>query len=127
MGPARTRGHTRRRAWGRVGRVCRMGGRGARRAVHHRGSRTGACRGRGGEGGGGAVAGWVSGAPGARGARTIQVQDETGGVTVYLGRDDWPPLAVGQPLGLVLGYLRVREGNLELYVRNAWHVRPGPV
>src|SRR5687767_3892377 len=141
MGPARTRGHIRRRGWGRAGRVCRMGGRGARRAILHRGSRTGACRGRGtrkrcrsrccgagamggvvaggggwggagdrppgrptggvrgrrdpeavpiqvvggwGEGAWGTVAGWVSAPPGALGARTLQVQDETGGVTVYL-------------------------------------------
>jgi hypothetical protein len=73
------------------------------------------------------VAGRVSVPPGVFSTRTIQVQDDTGGVTVYLGRGEWPPLVVGQPIRLVLGYLRHRSGNLEVYVRNVWHVRAGPV
>jgi hypothetical protein len=53
------------------------------------------------------------------------LQDATGGVTVYLGRDDWPPLVLGQRVE-VLGYLRHRSGELQLYVRNSWHVHSGP-
>jgi len=71
------------------------------------------------------VRAWVSVPPGLFGARTIQIQDATGGVTVYLGRNDWPPLAVGQPILLELGYLRHRGGQLQLYVRNGWHVHAG--
>ena len=72
------------------------------------------------------VSAWVSVPPGVFSSRTIQIQDDAGGITVYLGRDDWPPLVVGQPIRLVLGYLRHQGGNQQLYVRNAWHVRPGP-
>ena len=46
-------------------------------------------------------------------------------MTVYLGRDDWPPLAVGQPVRLQLGYLRHRSGDLQLYLRNGWHIQAG--
>ncbi|MCC7361857.1 MAG: lamin tail domain-containing protein [Anaerolineales bacterium] len=67
----------------------------------------------------------VSVLPGVFSPRTIHLQDATGGVTVYLGRDDWPPLALGQWME-VLGYLRRRSGELQLYVRNGWHVRAGP-
>jgi hypothetical protein len=58
-------------------------------------------------------------------SNTIHIQDATGGVTVYLGRDNWPPLAVGQPVRLQLGYLRHRSGDLQLYVRNGWHIQAG--
>jgi hypothetical protein len=58
-------------------------------------------------------------------ARTVQVQDETGGVTLYLGRNEWPNLPVGRSVR-VLGMLRRRNGNLEVYVRNGWHVAAGP-
>jgi hypothetical protein len=77
------------------------------------------------------VGAWVSAVarvsvlPGTFSARTLHLQDATGGVTVYLGRNDWPPLALGQGLG-VLGYLRERNGELELYVRDGWHVHPEP-
>jgi hypothetical protein len=71
------------------------------------------------------VSGYVSVPPGLFSTRTIHIQDATGGVTVYLGRDDWPPLAIGQPIHLKLGYLRHRSGDLQLYVRNGWHVRAG--
>jgi hypothetical protein len=71
------------------------------------------------------VSAYVSVPPGVFSARTIHIQDATGGVTVYLGRNDWPPLAVGQPIHLELGYLRHRSGDLQLYVRNGWHVHAG--
>jgi len=70
------------------------------------------------------VAARVSVLPGTFSPRTIHLQDHTGGVTVYLGRNDWPPLSLGQVVE-VLGYLRHRSGDLQLYVRNAWHVHPG--
>ncbi len=71
------------------------------------------------------VSAYVSVPPGVFSPRTIHIQDATGGVTVYLGRNNWPPLAVGQPIRLVLGYLRHRSGDLQLYVRNGWHVHAG--
>ena len=71
------------------------------------------------------VSGYVSVPPGLFNSRTIHIQDATGGVTVYLGRDDWPPLAVGQPIRLQLGTLRHRSGDLQLYVRNGWHIQAG--
>jgi Lamin Tail Domain len=71
------------------------------------------------------VSGFVSVPPGLFSTRTIHIQDATGGVTVYLGRDNWPPLAVGQPIRLQLGYLRHRSGDLQLYVRNGWHIQAG--
>ncbi len=71
------------------------------------------------------VSGYVSVPPGLFSPRTIHIQDATGGVTVYLGRDNWPPLAVGQPIRLQPGYLRHRSGDPQLYVRNGWHVRTG--
>ena len=84
----------------------------------------------------GAFRGWPDGAwvtlrarvsvqPNTFSPRTIHLQDATGGVTVYLGRDDWPPLALGQWVE-VLGYLRHQSGELQLYVRNGWHVHAGP-
>jgi len=69
--------------------------------------------------------GRVSVLPNTYSPRTIHLQDASGGLTVYLGRDDWPPLALGQAMQ-VLGYLRHRSGELQLYVRNGWHVHPGP-
>lgn len=71
------------------------------------------------------VSGYVSVPPGLFSSRTIHIQDATGGVTVYLGRDDWPPLAVGQPIRLRLGTLRHRGGDLQLYLRNGWHIQAG--
>ncbi len=71
------------------------------------------------------VAARVSVRPHTFSPRTIHLQDATGGVTVYLGRNDWPPLALGQVVE-VLGYLRHRSGELQLYVRNGWHVHAGP-
>jgi hypothetical protein len=67
----------------------------------------------------------VSVLPGTFSPRTIHLQDDTAGVTVYLGRNDWPPLVLGQRVA-VLGYLRRRSGELQLYLRNAWHIHPGP-
>ena len=67
----------------------------------------------------------VSVPPGIFSQRTIHIQDATGGVTVYLGRDNWPPLVVGQPILLTLGYIRHRGGEVQLYVRNGWHVHAG--
>lgn len=56
------------------------------------------------------------------GKRLIYIQDETGGIAVYLGRGDWPALLVGQRV-TVLGYSRLRSnGRLELYVRNPFLV-----
>ncbi len=60
------------------------------------------------------------------GTRVIYIQDDTGGIALYLGRGNWPALVEGQTVR-VLGYLRHRTGNLEVYVRNLWHVRFGPV
>jgi hypothetical protein len=71
------------------------------------------------------VSGFVSVPPGLFSTRTIHIQDDTGGLTVYLGRNEWPPLQVGQPIRLVLGYLRHRSGDLQLYLRNAWHIHAG--
>ncbi len=71
------------------------------------------------------VAARVSVLPNTFSPRTLHLQDASGGVTVYLGRNDWPPLALGQTMQ-VLGYLRHRSGELQLYVRNGWHVHPGP-
>jgi hypothetical protein len=70
------------------------------------------------------LVGWVSVLPNTFSPRSIHLQDATGGVTVYLGRDDWPPLALGQRVQ-VLGSLRHRSGELQLYVRNGWHVHTG--
>jgi hypothetical protein len=56
------------------------------------------------------------------GKRIIYIQDETGGIALYLGRGDWPQLQVGQRV-TVLGYSRLRSsGRLELYVRNMFLV-----
>lgn len=56
------------------------------------------------------------------GRRIIYIQDETGGIALYLGRGDWPQLQVGQRV-TVLGYSRLRSsGRLELYVRNMFLV-----
>jgi len=49
--------------------------------------------------------------------RLIYIQDDTGGVAIYLGRGNWPELKVGQTV-TVLGYLRHRSGLLQVYVRN---------
>ncbi len=59
------------------------------------------------------------------GNRVIYIQDETGGIAIYLARGNWPALVEGQSV-TVLGYLRHRTGNLEMYIRNLWHVRFGP-
>jgi hypothetical protein len=71
------------------------------------------------------VRAYVSVPPGVFSQRTIHIQDSTGGVTVYLGRDNWPPLVVGQPIRLNLAYVRHRGGEVQLYVRNGWHVHAG--
>ncbi|MCS6910302.1 MAG: lamin tail domain-containing protein [Anaerolineales bacterium] len=56
------------------------------------------------------------------GRRTIFIQDDTGGIAVYLGRGDWPPLEVGQTVS-VFGYQRRRaSGRIEMYARNLWHI-----
>lgn len=55
------------------------------------------------------------------GKRVIYLQDETGGLPVYLGRGDWPALVVGQRVTL-LGHSRIRSGRLEFYSRDLWHV-----
>jgi len=56
------------------------------------------------------------------GRRIIYIQDETGGIALYLGRGDWPVLQLGQRV-TVLGYSRLRStGRLELYVRNMFLV-----
>jgi hypothetical protein len=59
------------------------------------------------------------------GTREIYIQDETGGIALYLARGSWPALVEGQSVA-VLGYLRHRTGNLEVYVRNLWPIRFGP-
>lgn len=56
------------------------------------------------------------------GQRTIFIQDDTGGIAVYLGRGDWPQLEVGQMVS-VFGYQRRRaSGRIEMYARNLWHI-----
>jgi hypothetical protein len=56
------------------------------------------------------------------GQRTIFIQDDTGGIAVYLGRGDWPKLEVGQTVS-VFGYQRRRTtGRVEMYARNLWHL-----
>ncbi len=58
--------------------------------------------------------------------RMIYIQDATGGIALYLGRGDWPTdLPLGQTVS-VLGYLRRRSGELQVYVRNFWLVQYGP-
>ncbi|MGQ0600935.1 MAG: lamin tail domain-containing protein [Anaerolineales bacterium] len=60
------------------------------------------------------------------GRRLIYIQDETGGIAVYLGRGDWPALLPGQAV-TVLGYSRIRStGRLEIYVRNPYLVSVAP-
>jgi len=71
------------------------------------------------------VTGRVTVPPALFGQRVIYIQDETGGVVLYLGRGDWPALAIGQTVS-VLGYLRHRSGELQVYIRNLWHVVIGP-
>ena len=71
------------------------------------------------------LTGRVTVPPGLFSTRRIYIQDETGGVAVYLGRGNWPPLALGQSV-TVFGYLRHQSGELQLYVRNLWHVTVGP-
>jgi hypothetical protein len=51
------------------------------------------------------------------GKRYLYIQDDTGGIAVYLGRGDWPILEAGQRV-TALGYLRLRSGQLQFYVRN---------
>jgi hypothetical protein len=51
------------------------------------------------------------------GRRYLYIQDETGGIALYLGRGDWPVLEPGQRV-TVLGYQRVQSGQIQLYVRN---------
>jgi len=57
--------------------------------------------------------------------RVVYIQDDTGGIVVYLGRGNWPTLVEGQTV-TALGYLRHRTGMLEMYVRNTWLVKFGP-
>ncbi|MEK7278346.1 MAG: lamin tail domain-containing protein, partial [Chloroflexota bacterium] len=61
------------------------------------------------------------------GSRVIYVQDESGtGLAVYLGRGTWPPMQAGQSIQAV-GYLRTRNGERELYVKNPWLFSLGEV
>jgi hypothetical protein len=78
-----------------------------------------------GEGAWGVIAGRVTVPAPLFGRRVIYIQDETGGIAVYLGRGNWPALVEGQQVR-VLGYLRRRTGNLEIYVRNLWLFRFDP-
>ncbi len=63
------------------------------------------------------------------GARVIYVQDDSGyGLAVYLGKGVWPPMQLGQAIKAA-GYIRTRNGERELYVKNAWLYslgEPGP-
>jgi hypothetical protein len=59
------------------------------------------------------------------GRRLVYLQDETGGIAAYLARGDWPSLAIGQSL-TVFGYMRHRQGETQIYLRNTWHVHAGP-
>jgi len=59
------------------------------------------------------------------GKQVFYMQDETGGIAVYLGRGDWPALAVGQSV-TAFGYLRQRNGELQFYVRHDYDALYGP-
>lgn len=71
------------------------------------------------------IVGRVTVPPNVFSRRVVYIQDETGGIAVYLGRGDWPALKVGQQLK-VFGYMRPRNGEAQLYVRNVWWVGAGP-
>ncbi len=62
----------------------------------------------------GQITGQVTVEPGVFGARTLYLQDETGGIKVYL-RGEWPALTLGQTV-TVWGKLKAYKGNLELFV-----------
>jgi hypothetical protein len=50
----------------------------------------------------------------------IYIQDGSGvGIALYLGSGTWPPMKLGQSIKAA-GYLRTRNGERELYVRNSW-------
>jgi hypothetical protein len=73
------------------------------------------------------ISGRVTVPPALFSKRLIYLQDDTGGIAVYLGRGDWPALAVGQRV-TVFGNLRLQSsGQLQLYVRNLWHVGVEPL
>ncbi len=64
--------------------------------------------------------GWVTGPHPLFGSRVIYIQDGSGvGIALYLGSGTWPPMKPGQSLKAA-GYLRTRNGERELYVRNSW-------
>jgi hypothetical protein len=61
------------------------------------------------------------------GARVIYVQDGSGrGLAFYLGKGTWPPMQVGQEIKAA-GYIRTRNGERELYIKNAWLYSLGEV
>ena len=64
--------------------------------------------------------GWVTGPYPLFGSRVIYIQDGSGvGIALYLGSGTWPPMKQGQSI-TAAGYLRTRNGERELYVRNSW-------
>ena len=64
--------------------------------------------------------GWVTGPYPLFGSRVIYIQDGSGvGIALYLGSGTWPPMKPGQSIKAA-GYLRTRNGERELYVRNSW-------
>lgn len=71
------------------------------------------------------VSGRVTVPPATFGSRVVVVQDETGGILLYLGSGAWLPMQPGQQVQ-AFGYLRTRTGQRELYVRNLWQVGVGP-
>lgn len=71
------------------------------------------------------ITGRVTGPAPLFGKRFVYIQDETGGIAVYLGRGEWGVMVEGQTL-TVFGYLRHRSGEAQFYVRNNWHVHFGP-
>ncbi len=71
----------------------------------------------------GRITGQVTVVPNTFGARTIYLQDDTGGIKVYL-RGDWPALTSGQTVS-VWGKLKAYDANLELYVGDIDQVQLG--
>ena len=64
--------------------------------------------------------GWVTGPYPLFGSRVIYIQDGSGvGIALYLGSGTWPPMKQGQSI-TAAGYLRTRNGEREVYVKNSW-------
>jgi hypothetical protein len=78
------------------------------------------------EGAWGVVEGRVTAPSPLLGKRFLYIQDDTGGIALYLGRGEWGQTVEGQTVR-VMGYLRRRSGELQFYVRNYALVSLGPI